>query len=362
MDSILTSVKKMCGIAEDYEVFDMDIMFHINSVFTTLWQLGVGPSTPFYVEDKSTVWSDFIPADNTHGNVVKSYVPLKVSMLFDPPSNGTLNSSKEKQIAELEWRINLAAELGLLSNSAIIGNVSVERVTLNHTTYTMKQNETVMLIPTIIPFNATNRKLIWSSSDENVITVNDGLAVALHGGSAAVTVVTEDGGYTATCVFEVFGVEAEPYYILENLNDGYHNDWGAGSTAGSQYWLYDHADSLSKLQGKTVTHIGFLPGVNADHTLYVYDVDLSKKTPPNNWTLHGTYVVSDCVKGKFKEVDIDDLTIAAGHTIGIKGYNACIMKEADGSNVIGLPRTSYTSDTATTGTTATNAHWDFKVQ
>lgn len=361
MESILTSVKKLNNVAEEYDVFDMDFIIHINSVFMTLWQMGVGPSAPFSIKDKESLWNEFIPTDNPYFNAVKSYVALKVGMLFDPPSNGTLNNSKEKQISELEWRLNLAAELGLFSNPPVVGNVSVESVSLNHSSHMLKQNSTMMLVATITPFNATNRKLIWSSSDETIITVNGGLVTALQGGNATITVTTEDGGYTATCVFEVVE-EEEPYYILEKLNTGTHADWEAGSTAGSQYWLYDHADSLSKLRGKTVTHIGFLPGVNSDHTLYVYDVDLSKKTPPTNWTLHGTYVVSDCVKGKFKEVDIDDLTIIDGHTIGIKGYNACILKEEDGSNVIGLPRTSYTSDTATTGTTATNAHWDFKVQ
>lgn len=362
MESILTTVKKLNNVADEYDVFDVDFITHINSVFMSLWQMGVGPKTPFYIEGKDTLWNDFVPTDNPYFNAVKSYIAMKVGMLFDPPSNGTLNSSKEKQIAELEWRLNFAAESGLLSSSPVVGNVDVERVTLNHAEYTMKQNSTMTLVATIIPFNATNRNLIWSSSDETIISVTDGYITALRGGIATVTVTTEDGGYTAKCVFEVIGVEAEPYYILEKLNVGSHNDWEPGSTAGSQYWLYDHADSLSKLKDKTITHIGFFPGVNSDHTLYVYDVDLSKKSPPTNWTLHGTYVVSDCVKGVFKEVDIDDFTVVDGHTIGIKGYNACTLKEEDGSNVTGLPRTSYTSDTAVTGTTATNAHWDFKVQ
>lgn len=366
MDSILTTVKKLNNVAEEYDVFDIDFIVHINSVFMSLWQMGVGPKTPFSIEDENASWDEFIPADNPYYNAVKSYVALKVGMLFDPPSNGTLNNSKEKQISELEWRLNWAAELGLASkvasSSPVVENVSVERVTLNHVRCTMEQNTIRTLIATITPSNATNKNLIWSSSNKNIVTVEAGLVTALREGTGVITVTTEDGSHTATCTIEVIPKKPEPYYILEKLNTGSHNDWEGGSTAGSQYWLYDHADSLSKLRGKTVTHIGFIPGVNTDHTLYVYDVDLSKKTPPSNWTLHGTYVVGDCIKGKFKEVDIDDFVITDGHTIGIKGFNACILKEEDGSNVIGLPRTSYTSDTATTGTTATNAHWDFKVE
>lgn len=110
MDSILTTVKKLNNVAEEYDVFDMDFIAHINSVFMTLWQMGVGPSAPFFIEDKSASWDEFIPADDIRFNAVKSYIALKVGMLFDPPSNGTLNNSKEKQIAELEWRLNFAAE------------------------------------------------------------------------------------------------------------------------------------------------------------------------------------------------------------------------------------------------------------
>ena len=118
MESILTSVKKLNNVAEEYDVFDMDFIIHINSVFMTLWQMGVGPSAPFFIADKNALWTDFIPANNAYFNAVKSYMALKVGMLFDPPSNGTLNSSKEKMIAELEWRLNLAAELGLFTSGS----------------------------------------------------------------------------------------------------------------------------------------------------------------------------------------------------------------------------------------------------
>ena len=111
MDSILTSVKKMCNVSEEYEVFDMDIIFHINSVFMYLWQIGVGPSEPFRIEDKYNLWTEFIPADDLRFEAVKSYVGKKVKMLFDPSSNGTLLSSEKEQIAELEWRLNLMAEM-----------------------------------------------------------------------------------------------------------------------------------------------------------------------------------------------------------------------------------------------------------
>lgn len=110
--SILKSTKKILGIADDYTVFDLDIITHINSAFSTLTQLGVGPSTGFMIEDAEPVWADFIGAD-LQNNSVKSYVFLKVRMLFDPPSTSYLISATEKQIQELEWRLNVHREESL---------------------------------------------------------------------------------------------------------------------------------------------------------------------------------------------------------------------------------------------------------
>lgn len=110
MESILTSIKKLLGIAEDYTQFDPDIIMHINTVFMTLTQLGVGPSEGFYIEDSSDEWLDFIP-DLTKLQAVKTYIYLKVRLLFDPASLGSATlSAYERQIQELEWRLNVSAE------------------------------------------------------------------------------------------------------------------------------------------------------------------------------------------------------------------------------------------------------------
>ena len=110
MESILTSIKKLLGIAEEYTHFDNDIIMHINSVFTTLTQLGVGPSEGFYIEDDSTYWTDFIE-DMTKIQAIKTYIYLKVKLVFDPGSIGSSTlAAYERQIQELEWRLNLIAE------------------------------------------------------------------------------------------------------------------------------------------------------------------------------------------------------------------------------------------------------------
>lgn len=109
MDSILTSIKKLLGIAEEYTQFDEDIIMHINSVFLNLTQLGVGPEEGFSIEDDTTSWEDFIE-DNVQLQAVKSYVYLKVKLLFDPPLSTSVIESMNRMIAELEWRLNVAVE------------------------------------------------------------------------------------------------------------------------------------------------------------------------------------------------------------------------------------------------------------
>ena len=119
-DSILISTKKVLGIAEDYTAFDLDIITHINSAFSTLTQLGVGPPNGFMIVDDTATWSEFIsdyPAtyevptgDDLQYNSVKTYVFLRVRQVFDPPSTSYLIAAFDKQIQELEWRLNVHRE------------------------------------------------------------------------------------------------------------------------------------------------------------------------------------------------------------------------------------------------------------
>ena len=109
MNSILTSIKKLLGITEEYEHFDQDIIIHINTALMILTQLGVGPSEGFFIKDKYALWSDFIPDVKTL-EAVKSYIYLKVRMLFDPPTSSSLMNAMEQNMKELEWRLNVASE------------------------------------------------------------------------------------------------------------------------------------------------------------------------------------------------------------------------------------------------------------
>ena len=105
-DSILTSIKKLLGITEDYINFDTDIIIHINSAFTTLKQLGVGPAKGFRITGKEETWDKFV-ADEDFLDSVKTYVYLKVKIVFDPPLNSSVMEAFKQEIKEFEWRLNI---------------------------------------------------------------------------------------------------------------------------------------------------------------------------------------------------------------------------------------------------------------
>lgn len=109
MESILTSVKKMLGITKEYEHFDQDIIMHINSVFMILNQIGVGPEKCFYIEDELTTWGDFL-GDPTDLQMVKSYMYLKVRLLFDPPASSVVMECMKQMASEMECRLNMAVD------------------------------------------------------------------------------------------------------------------------------------------------------------------------------------------------------------------------------------------------------------
>jgi hypothetical protein len=108
--SILIDSKKMLGIEEDYDAFDQELILHINSIFSTLNQLGVGDPEGFSISGDHDTWESFIGEIRTDLQNVRSYVYLRLRLLFDPPSNSFLVSSLQRQVEEMEWRINVQVE------------------------------------------------------------------------------------------------------------------------------------------------------------------------------------------------------------------------------------------------------------
>ena len=108
-DSILMTIRKLvCG--NPYaDHFDTDLLVHINACFSILNQLGVGPENGFVVTDETQSWSSYI-ADNYILNMVKTYVMLKVKKIFDPPLTSSVLEAMDKEISQLEWRLNVAVD------------------------------------------------------------------------------------------------------------------------------------------------------------------------------------------------------------------------------------------------------------
>jgi hypothetical protein len=108
-ESILLSTKKILGLESEYTPFDLDVITHINAAFSILNQLGVGPEEGYFITDESNAWTEFVTPDNQL-NLVKTYVFLKVRILFDPPSTSFLLETYDNQIKEYEWRLNIMRE------------------------------------------------------------------------------------------------------------------------------------------------------------------------------------------------------------------------------------------------------------
>ena len=108
-DSILMTIRKLvCG--DPYaDHFDTDLLVHINACFSILNQLGVGPENGFVVTDETQSWSSYV-ADNRILNMVKTYVTLKVKKIFDPPLTSSVLEAMDKEISQLEWRLNVAVD------------------------------------------------------------------------------------------------------------------------------------------------------------------------------------------------------------------------------------------------------------
>lgn len=110
-ESILTSIKKLLGIPEEYEAFDQDLIIHVNTMLTRLCQVGVGVQN-FSIVDKSATWADFL-VDESKYQQAKTYVYIRVRLLFDPPQSGAANEAFKETLRELEWLLFVDADNAL---------------------------------------------------------------------------------------------------------------------------------------------------------------------------------------------------------------------------------------------------------
>jgi len=110
IDSILDTIKKLLGLEPEYTDYDQDVIVAINTAIQSLTQLGVGKAGEFQIEDATATWDDFLGEDKVKLSCVKNYIHIKTKMLFDPPTSSILAEAYNKQLSELEFRINITAE------------------------------------------------------------------------------------------------------------------------------------------------------------------------------------------------------------------------------------------------------------
>ena len=118
IESILLSTKKLLGLPEDYDPFDTDVIIAINSAFSTLQQLKVGPESGFEISNKDALWNEFTNGEKGL-NPVKTYIYLRAKLLFDPPETSYAREALKKQADEIEWRLNVYAEGKLRTNPVV---------------------------------------------------------------------------------------------------------------------------------------------------------------------------------------------------------------------------------------------------
>lgn len=111
-ESILNTIKKMLGPDDSYEAFDTEIIVHINTALSTLAQLGVGPRKGFRITGTDETWGDFISDGSVDLEGIKTYIYMKVKMIFDPPASSFVMKAMEESCKELEWRLNVTVDPG----------------------------------------------------------------------------------------------------------------------------------------------------------------------------------------------------------------------------------------------------------
>lgn len=109
MDSILNSIKELLGIPAEQLNFDTEVIIHINSAFSDLYDVGVGPSEAFVIQDENDMWDDFLQGSVNYENA-KQYVYISVKIVFDPPASAAALAALERRLDKLEWKLKEKAE------------------------------------------------------------------------------------------------------------------------------------------------------------------------------------------------------------------------------------------------------------
>lgn len=312
-------------------------------------------STSLKVGNTETLSATITPSDATTKTVTWSSSNTSVA---------TVSSGKITAIAAGQTIITVTTTDGGFKATCTVKvnaeDIKVTGISLDKHNYTMEQSTQMRLNATIVPSDATNQNLIWTSSNEDTLTVEAGLVKALREGSAIVTVKTEDGEYTDTCEFTI--TAENDYWLLERLNGVTHNEVVSNSMLGTQYFAYDGEESLNQLQGKTINGIWFMSRTGVDSVpttnVNIYLVNLNNLEPAN-WELKQTVTMQNVSPGDKVSFDLEEIYIPEGYTIGVKASTTYVGSQKGFDTT--LPA-HYWAGTTGSGTAISSGAYDFRIK
>lgn len=135
------------------------------------------------------------------GNYRKSSVQALQTLITEINAKSNLNEELQTSVDSLREELNKA--LNYAKEPAIL----VKGVTLDKNRADMNVGDTLTLKAAVSPENADDPAITWTSSNEKVATVENGVVKAVSAGNVTITATTADGGYTATCAIEVKNVD-----------------------------------------------------------------------------------------------------------------------------------------------------------
>lgn len=232
-NSILSSTKKLIGFDDEFTAFDVDITMHINSAFGELQQLGVGGDTGFVISDATTLWSQYL-SDLVYLGMVQQFIYLFTKLAFDPPATSFGIQAIEKQIEQLSWRINSAAEHINPPDNPFTEGVVAEADTVKQLFFEVKTK--TLEFANIVTPNAgqANTFYLTMTGDCTInapVSGSDGEHINLE--------LTSNGHAVTWGAGWNFGINGVPNLSGGGLTDvisgvwrELHNDWVAGFTPG----------------------------------------------------------------------------------------------------------------------------------
>lgn len=222
------------SVAVDVYKEDDPSVIHVSSVGLS------SPSASMLPNEDVDVTYTVYPSDATDKSVIVTNSDESVASISHEPSTNTISIHSIKNGTTTITVTANDKPHGKVIKSSIVVNVHdpipVTGVILSSKSEQLNVGDNCTLIETVLPTDATNKNVTWESSDSSVASVENGVVSAKSIGTANISVVTEDGGFSDTCVVTVSERVCEYVYFTNNKSwdEVYCHYWG--SSLGDTTW------------------------------------------------------------------------------------------------------------------------------